>query len=169
MIMMNIMTGNTREEIIITIDQKEKINGKVDATGPPLIKSKAMKSTGAIQVVAVLLLIASAASCEVAKEYSTRVFKPTIPQKRADSAATALKFMQFDSGNASDSIDLKDFATKETRENEKPEVVNDTNKIEVPKDTTKTEVAIVENKPVQKEQPIDASKRGTTRTRRVRQ
>jgi len=77
--------------------------------------------------------------------------------------------MQFDSENSSDSIDLKDFATKGTRENEKPEVVKDTNKIEVPKDTTKTEVAIVENKPVQKEQPIDASKRGTTRTRRVRQ
>jgi len=119
-----------------------------------------MKSTGAIQVVAVLLLIASAASCEVAKEYSTRVFKPTIPQKKADSTATALKFMQFDSENASDSIDLKDFANKEIKEIDKPEILKDTNK---------TEVAIVESKPVQKEQPIDASKRGTTRTRRVRQ
>ena len=75
-----------------------------------------MKSTGAIQVVIVLLLVASAASCEVAKEYSSRVFKPTTPQKKSDSTATALKFMQFDSGNASDSIDLKDFANKEIRE-----------------------------------------------------
>jgi hypothetical protein len=163
------MIGNTKEEIIITIIQKGKINGKVDATGPPLIKSKAMKSTGAIQVVAVLLLIASAASCEVAKEYSTRVFKPTIPQKRADSTATALKFMQFDSENASDSIDLKDFANKEVKEIDKPEVVKDMTKMDALKDSTKTDVAIVESKPVQKEQPIDASKRGTTRTRRVRQ
>ena len=31
-----------------------------------------MKSAGAIQVVIILLLVASAASCEVAKEYSTR-------------------------------------------------------------------------------------------------
>src|SRR5688572_18259187 len=116
-----------------------------------------MKSTGTIQVVAVLLLVASAASCEVAKEYSNRVFKPTIPQKRSDSTATALKFMQFDSGNASDSIDLKDFASKEVEEIENPEPI---------KDTIKSEVAIVEKKPVQKEQPVDASKRGTTRTKR---
>jgi len=37
------------------------------------------------------------------------------------------------------------------------------------KDTIKPDVAIIEKKPVQKEQPLDASKRGTTRTRRVRQ
>ena len=119
-----------------------------------------MKSTGAIQVVAILLLVASAASGEVAKEYSNRVFKPAIPQKRPDSTATALKFMQFDSGNASDSIDLKDFANEEIKENDKPEVLKDTSKIEVAK---------VENKIIQKEQPVDASKRGTTRTRKVRQ
>jgi hypothetical protein len=128
-----------------------------------------MKSTGAIQVVAVLLLIASAASCEVAKEYSTRVFKPAIPQKRTDSAATALKFMQFDSDNASDSIDLKDFASKGIKESDKPNVGKELTKTDVLMDTTKSEVAIVESKPVQKEQPVDASKRGTTRTRRVRQ
>ena len=119
-----------------------------------------MKSTGAIQVVAVLLLVASAASCEVAKEYSTRVFKPAIPQKRTDSTATALKFMQFDSGNASDSIDLKDLAIKDTKENDTPEVL---------RDTSKTEVARVENKILPKEQPVDASRRGTTRTKKVRQ
>jgi uncharacterized membrane protein YvbJ len=119
-----------------------------------------MKSSGAIQVVIILLLVASAASCEVAKEYSTRVFKSTISQKKPDSIATALKFMQFDNGNASDSIDLKDFASKEIKEIDKPEVL---------KDSSKTEVAMVENKIIQKEQPIDATKRGTTRTKKVRQ
>ena len=119
-----------------------------------------MKSTGAIQVVAVLLLVASAASCEVAKEYSNRVFKPAIPQKKPDSTATALKFMQFDSENASDSVDLKDFVNNEFKENDKPELL---------KDTSKTEVAMVENKIIQKEQPINASKRGATRTKKVRQ
>ena len=122
-----------------------------------------MKSTGAIQVVAVLLLVASAASCEVAKEYSNRVFKPAIPQKKPDSTATALRFMQFDSGNASDSIDLRDLANKEISENDKPEIV---------KDTSKTEVAVIENKVISKERvplPVDASKKGTARTRRVRQ
>lgn len=119
-----------------------------------------MKSAGAIQVVIILLLVASAASCEVAKEYSIRVFKPTIPQKKSDSAVTALKFMQFDSENASDSIDLKDFASKGLNE---PETA-------LPKDTTnKTESPVIENKEVAKSQPIDATKRGSTRTKRVRQ
>ena len=127
-----------------------------------------MKSTGAIQVAAVLLLVASAASCEVAKEYSTRVFKPAIPQKKTDSTATALKFMQFDSGNASDSIDLKDVAMKDIDENDKPEVVKETTK-EVIRDTSKVDVARVENKIIPKEQPVDASRRGTTRTKKVRQ
>jgi len=117
-----------------------------------------MKSAGAIQVVIILLLVASAASCEVAKEYSTRVFKPTTPQKNSDSTVTALKFMQFDNENASDSIDLKDFASKET------------NKAELPKDTTgKTEIPVIENKEVVKSQPIDATKRGATRNKRIRQ
>lgn len=120
-----------------------------------------MKSAGAIQVAIILLLVASAASCEVAKEYSTRVFKPTTAQKSADSAVTALKFMQFDSENASDSIDLKEFASKEIKETEKTES---------PKDTTnKSEPPVIENKEVVKSQPIDASKRGATRNKRVRQ
>lgn len=118
-----------------------------------------MKSAGAIQVVIILLLVASAASCEVAKEYSTRVFKPTIPQKRADSTTTALKFMQFDSENASDSIDLKDFASKEIKETEKADLPKET--------TSKTEAP--ENKEVVKSQPIDATKRGATRNKKVRQ
>lgn len=121
-----------------------------------------MKSTGAaLQVVAILLLVASAASCEVAKEYSTRVFKPTIPQKKNDSTNTALKFMQFDSGNASDSIDLKDLAFKE---------MNEPDRIETFKDTTmKAEKPIIENNDVVKRQPVDATKKGSTRSKRVRQ
>ena len=120
-----------------------------------------MKSAGAIQVVIILLLVASAASCEVAKDYSTRVFKPTIPQKKPDSTVTALKFMQFDSENASDSIDLKDLASKEIKETEKAELSKDT--------TGKINAPVVENKEVVKSQPIDATKRGPTRTKKVRQ
>ena len=120
-----------------------------------------MKSAGAIQVVIILLLVASAASCEVAKEYSTRVFKPPLPQKKSDSAVTALKFMQFDSENASDSIDLKDFASKEVNEPEKAGSSKDT--------TSKTEAPVIENKEVVKSQPMDATKRGATRNKRVRQ
>ena len=117
-----------------------------------------MKSAGAIQVVIILLLVASAASCEVAKEYSTRVFKPTMPQKKDDSTVTALKFMQFDNKNTSDSIDLKDLANKEIKETE------------LSKDTTiKTEAPVIENKEVVKSQPIDAMKRGPTRSKKVRQ
>ena len=120
-----------------------------------------MKSAGAIQVVIILLLVASAASCEVAKEYSTRVFKPALPQKNSDSAVTAMKFMQFDSESASDSIDLKDLASKEIKEIEKAELLKDT--------TEKTDAPVIENKEVVKSQPVDATKRGPTRTKRVRQ
>ena len=120
-----------------------------------------MKSAGAVQVVIILLLVASAASCEVAKEYSTRVFKPTTAQKSADSAVTALKFMQFDSENASDSIDLKEFASKEIKETERTGSFKDT--------TNKSELPVIENKEVVKSQPIDASKRGPTRNKKVRQ
>ena len=120
-----------------------------------------MKSTDALQVAIILLLVAFAASCEVAKEYSTRVFKPTLAQKTPDSTVTALKFMQFDSENASDSIDLKDLASKEFRETEKAQLPNDT--------TVKIETPAIENKEVVKNQPIDASKRGGIRKKRVRQ
>ena len=119
-----------------------------------------MKSAGAIQVAIILLLVASAASCEVAKEYSTRVFKPTMPQKSSDSTVTALKFMQFDNENASDSIDLKDLASKEIKETEKGELSKDT--------TIKTEATVIENKTIVRNQPIDATKRGA-RNKRVRQ
>lgn len=120
-----------------------------------------MKSAGALQVVIILMLVATAASCEVAKEYSTRVFKPTTPQKRSDSTITALKFMQFDSENPSDSIDLKDIVNKEIQE---------TGTAALPKDTiSKTEAPVIENKEVVKSQPADATKRGATRNKKVRQ
>jgi hypothetical protein len=119
-----------------------------------------MKSAGAAQVAIVLLLVASAASCEVAKEYSNRVFKPTFSQKKPDSTATALKFMQFDSENPSDSVDLKSLANKEFTENDRTEVL---------RDTSKTEVVIIDDKKIPRVQPVDASKRGTTRTRKIRQ
>jgi hypothetical protein len=119
-----------------------------------------MKSAGALQVIIILLLVASAASCEVARDYSNRVFKPTIPQKRTDSTATALKFMQFDNESASDSIDLKDLASKEIKE---------TDKEVIPKDTIRTEVASIDNRNISRGQPIDATKRGATRTKKVRQ
>ena len=119
-----------------------------------------MKSAAALQAVIVMLLVASAASCEVAKEYSTRVFKPALPQKKPDSTATALKFMEFDSGNASDSVDLKEFFSKDVNQNDKPEVI---------RDTTKTETVIIENKNISKDPPTDATKRSTTRSKRVRQ
>lgn len=117
-----------------------------------------MKSAGALQAVVVLLLVASAASCEVAKEYSTRVFKPTIPQK--DSTNTALKFMQFDSEKESDSIDLKDFASKEIKETTPTGLSKDP--------IIKAETPAIENKEVVKSQPTDAPKRGA-RNKRVRQ
>ena len=120
-----------------------------------------MKSAGAIQVVIILLLVASAASCEVAKEYSTRVFKPAVPPKKTDSTVTALKFMQFDSGSATDSIDLKDLANNEIKETEKAQLTKDT--------TSKTETPVIESKEVVKNQPADASKRGGTRNKKVRQ
>jgi hypothetical protein len=120
-----------------------------------------MKPAGAIQVVIILLLVASAASCEVAKEYSTRVFKPATPQKSVDSTGTALKFMQFDSENASDSIDMKDLASKEIKETEITELLKDT--------TAKTEATVIENKTIVRNQPIDATKRGPTRNKKVRQ
>lgn len=117
-----------------------------------------MKSAAAAQVAIVLLLLASAASCEVAKEYSTRVFKPAIPQKKSDSSA--LKFMEFDSGDASDSVDLKKFFAKDAKQRDELEVL---------KDTIKTAPPIIEDKVIVREPPVDATKRGTTRSKRVRQ
>ena len=119
-----------------------------------------MKSAAALQAVIVMLLVASAASCEVAKEYSTRVFKPTAPGKKSDSTGTALRFMEFDSGNAADSIDLKDLFTKDAKDSDTAAPV---------KDTLKTEPMVIENKNISKEPPADGTKRSTTRSKKVRQ
>ncbi|HET9747370.1 MAG TPA: hypothetical protein VFP97_16760 [Chitinophagaceae bacterium] len=118
-----------------------------------------MKSAAALQAAIVLLLVASAASCEVAKEYSTRVFKPGVSQGSSDST-TALRFMQFDSGNPSDTIDLKEFFTKNAKQSDEAQASGD---------TTKTETVIIENRIVPREPPTEATKRGTTRSKRVRQ
>jgi len=122
-----------------------------------------MKSSGALQAVIILLLVASAASCEVAKEYSNRVFKPMPPQKKSDSSITALRFMEFDSDNASDSIDLKDFASKEFKEEGKTDIVKDTSV------RAETSVPVIETKDVARTQPIDATKGRSARTKKVRQ
>src|SRR5262245_46594061 len=117
-----------------------------------------MKLTGLVQVAVLLLLIALAASCEVSKEYANRVFKPTLPQKKADTT-TALRFMQFDSDSGADSIDLKDFANKGATETDKPLV---------PKDSTKSDIVIVESKKTAAEPSVDLTKKGSVRTKRVR-
>ena len=129
-----------------------------------------MKSVGALQVAVVLLLVASAASCEVAKEYSNRVFKPMPPQKKSDSTVTALKFMEFDSDNASDSIDLKDLASKDIKEAEKTEMIRDTvSRPETVSAKPETSAPVIETKDVARTQPIDATKAKSTRTKKVRQ
>ena len=117
-----------------------------------------MKSTGALQVVIILLLVASAASCEVGKEYANRVFKPTAV-KKADS--TAIRFMEFDSGNASDSIDMRDFASKE---------IKDSSTTEVPVIETQKPITAEAQKPiVETKKPIFDRPTGNVRTKRVRQ
>ncbi len=121
-----------------------------------------MKLTGLVQVAILLLIIALAASCEVSKEYANKVFKPAIPQKKSDTTM-AFRFMQFDSDSGVDSIDLKDFAGKQTTGIDKPE------KPASSKDSTKTEVVISEAKKPLIEKPVDATKNGSTRTKRVRQ
>lgn len=123
-----------------------------------------MKSAAAVQAAAILLLVASAASCEVAKEYSNRVFKPSPPQSRSDT--TALRFMDFDSGDPADTVNIKELFSKETKANY--DTVSETRIAKEPtRDSTKADTLLVDTK-VPKE-PTDAVKRGTTRTKRVRQ
>ena len=121
-----------------------------------------MKVAGILQAVIILLLLASAASCEVSKEYANRVFRSQ-PVKKTDSTL-AIKFMQFDSGNASDSINLADVFKKESNDIDKDI-----------KDSTKAEITIVKApaaaSPVvaeTKKMPKDISS-GTVRTKKVRQ
>lgn len=57
-----------------------------------------MKYSGVLQIMLVLLLLAGAASCEVTRDYSNRVFKsqPAVKEKKP-----AVKFMESDSVTAS--------------------------------------------------------------------
>ena len=64
-----------------------------------------MKTAGILQAALLLLLLAFAASCEVSKEYANRVFKPQPLLNKNDSTLT-VRFMDFDSGSASDTIEL---------------------------------------------------------------
>ena len=57
-----------------------------------------MKIIGILQAAIILLLLAAAASCEVGKEYSKRVFSST-KLKKKDS--TSLKFMPIDGVDSS--------------------------------------------------------------------
>jgi hypothetical protein len=127
-----------------------------------------MKSASITGGACILLLLASAASCAVSKEYANRVFNSK-PQKKIDSTL-AVKFMEFDSGSASDSIELAKVFTQETVE----PVITDA------KDSSRTEIATmtipeksIPEKPVPvitetKKAPKDMSS-GTVRSKRKRQ
>ena len=102
-----------------------------------------MKATGIVQAVIILLLLALAASCEVTKEYSARVFKSKPTNKAIKSP---VRFMQYDSVSAAINNDMMAKEKYET------------------KDTLKT-VEVIKEPPVEtKPQPT-----GGTRTKKIRQ
>jgi hypothetical protein len=102
-----------------------------------------MKATGLVQAVIILLLLALAASCEVAREYNNRVFKSQPPPNEKKHS---VRFMESDSTTAS--VD-KEFVIK--------------GKIEAT-DTLKTKEVIKE--PVIETRPQTSA---GTRTKKVRQ
>lgn len=102
-----------------------------------------MKATGLVQAVIILLLLALAASCEVAREYNNRVFKSQPPTKEKK---PSIRFMESDSTTAS--LD-KEFVVKG-----KSEVT----------DTLKTKAVIKE--PVIETRPQNTA---GTRSKKVRQ
>ena len=89
-----------------------------------------MKIPGIVQAVILMLLLASAASCEVSKTYFQRTFQTTLRNK-PDSAIVKVKFMQIDSLNTTEEKE-ENFAITKT---EKP-IIND-----------EPVVAVVEEKP----------------------
>ena len=120
-----------------------------------------MKVAGILQAVIILLLLASAASCEVSKEYANRVFRSQ-PVKKTD--PTGLKFMEFDNDSASDTIELAKVFNKE-----------DISSTTETKDSTKTEIP-TETVPAKSLPVITESKKapkdisgGSVRSKRVRQ
>jgi hypothetical protein len=102
-----------------------------------------MKATGIVQAVIILLLLAFAASCEVSREYSNRVFKsqPAVKEKKP-----AVRFMESDSVTAS-------VVKGKTVYDEKESI-----------DSLKT-TEIIKKPEAQEKQPVAAG----TRTKKVRQ
>jgi hypothetical protein len=102
-----------------------------------------MKATGLVQAIILLLLLATAASCEVGKEYAGRVFGSS-PVKKIDK--TGRRIMETDSMVASNSMDT----------------ITAFNLYE--KDTIAINEAVIENK-----KPKELQSTGAVRTKRVRQ
>jgi spore germination protein GerM len=102
-----------------------------------------MKANGIVQAVIILLLLAFAASCEVTREYSNRVFKSQRSEKENKSS---VKFMESDSVSAS--------INKEMVAKEKYEVRDSVKTSEVVKEPS------VETKPLST---------GGIRTKKIRQ
>jgi hypothetical protein len=61
------------------------------------IKFTAMQTVRIVQAVALMLIMALAASCAASKEYTSKIFAPRTEQKFKDSVAVALKFLEMDS------------------------------------------------------------------------
>jgi hypothetical protein len=54
-----------------------------------------MQTVRIVQAVALILIVAMAASCSASKEYTSKLFAPRTPEVK-DSQATALKFLDID-------------------------------------------------------------------------
>lgn len=103
-----------------------------------------MKATGIAQAIILLLLLATAASCEVGKEYASRVFRSS-PAKKIDK--TALRFMETNSVVASNNLETKAIFSSAEK-----------------KDTIALVASVSENK-----KPIEPQPTGTVRIKKVRQ
>jgi hypothetical protein len=77
-----------------------------------------MKAAGIIQVVIILLLLACAASCEVGKEYSKRVFK-TKPENKTN--VSSIKFLKTDSSEISVTYQKSTFKNLPASDSVKPD------------------------------------------------
>jgi hypothetical protein len=61
------------------------------------IKFTAMQTVRIVQAVALMLIVALAASCAASKEYTSKLFVPRTEQQLKNSGAAALKFLEMDS------------------------------------------------------------------------
>ncbi|MBL0232895.1 MAG: hypothetical protein IPQ08_04430 [Chitinophagaceae bacterium] len=60
-----------------------------------------MQTGRLLQAVAIMLLVAMAASCAVSKDYSSRIFRPRVLNEHSpDTAITALHFLDIDTAEA---------------------------------------------------------------------